>query len=415
MALGIITGPLQARALGPSGRGELAAIVAVASMLPWIAGFGLDAFAGRQIARRVPVGEVMGSLGLMLVIVGLAIAPVGFPVAAALAKGRHVVHEFILIAFLMLPLSLLGFLSYYILNSLEAWNKTIVFRTVPTVTVAVVVVVLFVTGRTSVFALALATLLVGGVVSGLGVVWVLRRGRPRVRSELIKKAVPFGLKSWLALLATLTNGRLDQLLMISLTTSRQLGLYAVAVTMASFPNILVSALGQPLLSRVGAGEHQMVSRALRTAVLLIALANAALAALAPVLLPALFGSRFQGAVPMALVLLLAALPLSIVTTLSTAMTAAGRPGIPAVGEIIAVGITVPGLIVVLPILGGLGAALVSLVVYSVDAAYHLFFARKVFDARVSDLVVPRRQDYVWLRQRLVRAVRRLAMNMPVQS
>ncbi len=410
MALGVLTGPLQARALGPSGRGELAAIVVVMSMLPWLAGFGLDAYASRQVAQGRPVGEIAASLGLVLVIISLVIAPLGFPISASLAHGRVVVHQFILIAFLILPIWLLGLLSYYVLNSLEEWNKTVFYRTVPTVTVAIAVVALFVLGRTTVFALALTTLLASATVNLTGIIWVSKREDLRVRPSLIKEAIPFGLKSWLALLATLTNGRLDQLLMIGLTSSRQLGFYAVAVTMSSFPNVLISAVGQPLLSRVGAGEHRMVSRSLRTMVLLIGCGNAAGAVIAPFLLPLAFGRGFREAVPMSLILLLAALPLAIATVLSTAMTAAGRPGVPAVGEIITLGVTIPGLVFLLPSAGGVGAALVSLAAYTVDATYHLLFARRIFQEPMRDFLVPRKPDYVWLRQRVIQFTGRLGQS-----
>lgn len=401
MALGIITGPLQARALGPSGRGELAAITVLTMMLPWIAGFGLDAYASRQVARRTPAGEVMGSIGLALLAIGIVIAPLGFPIAALAAHGRGVVHQFILIAFLMLPIWLLGLLSYYVLNSLEEWGKTIVYRTFPTVTAAIAVVTLFAIGRMSVFALALVTLLAAAAVNIAAIFWALERGRPRLRPSLIWQGIPFGLKSWLALLASLTNGRLDQLLMIGLTPSRELGLYAVAVTMSTLPALIVSALGQPILSRVGAGEHHIVSRSVRSMVLLITIINAPTAAVSPLLLPLAFGHSFRAAVPMALILLLASLPLAVANVLSMAMTAAGRPGIPAAGEIITLGITIPGLILLLPSMGGVGAALVSLVAYSVDAAYHLLFARRVFQASLSDFILPRRPDYLWLRERVV--------------
>jgi O-antigen/teichoic acid export membrane protein len=400
MALGIITGPLQARALGPAGRGDLAAITVVASMLPLIAGFGLYTYAGRQVAQHRPVGDVMGSVGLVLVLAGLIIAPLGFPIAALLAHGRGVVYAFVLASFLLLPICLLNPLSFFILNSLEEWGKTIVFRTFHTVAVAVCVVVLFTLHRATVFSLALVTIVATTIMSIVGGIWVLRRGRPRIRTALIKEGIPFGLRSWPGSLAALTNVRLDQFLMISVTSSSQLGLYAVAVTAASLPNVLTSALIQPIMSRVGAGEHYLVSRSLRTTVLLITLTNFAVAASVPFLLPLAFGQAFGGAVPMALILLLAALPLAIATVLGSALTIAGRPGTATLGQVAALAITLPGLLLLLPRMGGTGAALVSLAAYTTNAGYQLWVARSIFNAPLTDFIIPHRDDYLWVRRRL---------------
>src|SRR2546423_15340440 len=64
-AMGLITGPLQARALGPAGRGTLAAIAVPLSMTPWIFGLGLTAFATTEAARMRSRGELVGTLSAL--------------------------------------------------------------------------------------------------------------------------------------------------------------------------------------------------------------------------------------------------------------------------------------------------------------------------------------------------------------
>jgi O-antigen/teichoic acid export membrane protein len=405
-ALGLLTGPLQAHALGPTGRGELAAIVAVGTFLPLIAGLGFEYFVSRQIAAGAPPADVVGTIGLASLVIGLILIPVGFPLAQVLAKSRHVVYIFILAQFITLPLSLCGQVLYSSLIGMERWTRLIIIRFIPALIPAIVIVTLFILQSLTVWAVALTTFVAGliSLVPGLSVLPAV--GRLHFRGEILRSAIPFSLKTWLGTLAVVTNGRLDQLLMVSMTSSRQLGLYAVAVTASSATNQLASAVGSPLLTRVAAGERNLVTMALRIVLLTVAATNIIIAATIPILLPLIFGGSFRESVPMALILLLAALPLCATLVLTPAMVADGNPTAPAFGETLTLAITIPGLIILLPILGGIGAAIISLVAYTVDAGYQLTVARSQFGGRRRDYIVPKQSDLQWTRQRLSKVFKR---------
>jgi O-antigen/teichoic acid export membrane protein len=409
-ALGIVTGPLQARALGASGRGELAAIAVVSLWLPVLASLGLEAFVARQAARQDELPEVFGTLGLTTFVVGLLIAPVGFPISSLLAQGRHAVHLFILLQFLILPITLLAQLAYYCLVGLERWTAIIMIRLIPILSTALAVIVLFLLGSMTVTAIALV-----GVVSSMCAILpvlpaIFKIGAFRLRLGLLREAIPFGAKAWIGTVVGLTNGRLDQLLMVTLVSSRQLGLYAIAVTAASPANQIAFSLASPLLSRVASGERHLVSRALRITLMFVLLVNLIGIFVTPVLLPLMFGSSFSAAVPMALILFVAALPLCSTTLLSQAMVADGKPSVPAIAESLTLVITVPGLLVLVPVLGGIGAALVSLIAYGANSAIQLRAARRRFDEPISAFIIPRRTDFTWARARLTAVLTAMLAN-----
>jgi len=399
-ALSLLTGPLQARALGPSGRGELAAIAVVGAFLPVIAGLGLEFFVARETARGAPKGDLIGTVGLTTLLVGLLIAPLGFPISALLAHGRHTVYIFILLQFLLLPLSLLGQGLYYMLVGLERWSYITAIRVIASVGPVPVIVVLFVLHAMTVRAVAVATVLTSLLSLIPGLLAVRRVRGFHFRMPMLRVAIPFSLKTWLGTLAVLTNGRIDQLLMIGLTSSRQLGLYAVAVTATSLSNQIVSSLSSPLLARVAGGERHLVRRAVRVTLLLVMIVNACVAVVAPFLIPLLFGSSFSDSVPMMLILLVASLPLCVTLVLTPATVADGNPAVPAIGEGMTLLITIPGLLLVLPSLGGTGAALVSLVAYGFDAVYQLWRARANFGGAYHEYVIPRSADVAWTRNRV---------------
>jgi O-antigen/teichoic acid export membrane protein len=214
----------------------------------------------------------------------------------------------------------------------------------------------------------------------------------RATRRMAREATVFGAKTWVSGLAQLANARVDQLFMIKLVSPTELGLYAVAVTTASVPNFLSSAMSAPVLTRVAEGDRALVPRALRALLLVVVLVNAGLAAILPFALPFVFGEDFSDAVPMALILVAASIPLAGISVLSPALVADGAPGVPSIGEIAALIVTVVGLLILLDPLGGVGAALTSFVAYSVSFAYQLVVVRRRFGGSMLSYLVPHRDD-----------------------
>src|SRR5436190_21179566 len=70
LAISLLTGPLQARALGPTGRGELAAIAVPATLIPTITSVGLGSFAIFATAKGRDVGALLGTMGALLACIG---------------------------------------------------------------------------------------------------------------------------------------------------------------------------------------------------------------------------------------------------------------------------------------------------------------------------------------------------------
>jgi O-antigen/teichoic acid export membrane protein len=161
------------------------------------------------------------------------------------------------------------------------------------------------------------------------------------------------------------------------------------------------------MTRVAAGETRLMADAVRITLVGTFLLDLALAAVTPALLPLLFGPEFSAAVPMAIVLLAANVPLSTTIVLSSGLQGDGAPLIPSIGEGIALVVTVVGLIVLLPPLEGLGAAIVSLAAYSSSFVFQLVVAQRRMRLPFSVFLVPRGSDAQWARAQLSNVVARL--------
>jgi len=288
---------------------------------------------------------------------------------------------------LAMPILLWGQLLLGVANGRQRWRMVLGARLAPAAVALVGTTLLFALGDLHT-AQASALVLLGTFAAIVPVLGVLRGlGRVRVSWRLLKRSLSFGLPAWLWQSSTLTNARLDQLLMVSLCSASELGLYAVAVSLASVTSIFAGALGPALLPRVAQGEEALVGRVCRTSLLVATLGGLALAALCPLALPLLFGARFAQAVPMALVLIVASVPNAGTQVLTSALLAADRPRVVAVGEGVSVAITVGGLLLLLGPLGGLGAAIVSTAAYTVTFAILAWGARARFALSWRELLV----------------------------
>jgi O-antigen/teichoic acid export membrane protein len=405
-ATGFISGPLLARALGASGRGDLAAIVVPLALAPPVLGLGVGTFAFRQLPRGRPIGEIVGSLGLPLVVIGLLAAAAAVPLADALAGGRETVRTFLIIGFVLMPVTLVEGLLLACLAALEYWRRVVVATATPFLVPFAAIVVLYVLDDLTVGTAAAATL-IGSLLPIVLCLPLLTAGRPIFRLRLARSGISFGLKAWIGGLALLANLRLDQFIMITVVAPRVLGLYAVATTISGASGLATGALQPPLMTRIAGGERHLLPQAVRVTLAASVVMGVVLALLTPAILSVLFGPEFDGAIPMALVLLAASIPLAGAQVLSAGLQADGAPLIPSTGEGLALVITVVGLLLLLGPLGGIGAAMVSLAAYSTSFLFQLTMTRRRTGWPLRQLLVPTRADARWARSTLGALVVRL--------
>jgi len=384
----LVTAPLQAHALGPEGRGLLAAVLVPTAVAPWIADMGRASYATHASARGVAPGRLIGSLGALAVATGI-LGMVAAPALASLfADGRDVVYQYLLIGLLLLPVLLFGQVLTGINTGLERWGAVIASRFISAGGLLVAVVVLFAFGRLTVATTALSVFACS-LLSLLPQWLPLRRERPRFSPRAAIAGARFGARAWVASLASLSNISLDQLLMAVLVSERQLGLYAVAFTLSNVSAAFTGAVVTSVAPRVARGDQVLAQVSVRLTLAFVTGIGAVVAAAAPIGLPLLFGSAFADAVPLAWILLAAAVPLAGAQVLGSALIADGAPGLPAITESLALVVTFTALWITLPRYGALAAAVVSVCAYSLNFALLVVLARRRIGGRAVDFVLAR--------------------------
>ncbi len=276
-----VTGPITARALGVRGRGDLAAITAVLTLTPWLLDLGLSQWLARERARGGRLPELLGAalpVALACSLVGVAAA---IPLSNALGRGRPVVVLYLQIGLFLAPLSVALQTLVGVALGESRWRMLVTTQVLASVLPAIAITGLAVAGELTVGTAAAVYLL--SAMASLAVLLPVLRGTRRLVLDRARSraAAVFGTKSWLSTVAGVANVRLDQVLMAGLVASRELGLYVVAVSIASLTYGLSVAVSSALYPRVAEGEAALAARSCRVTLAIVAVAAFGLAVLAP--------------------------------------------------------------------------------------------------------------------------------------
>ena len=195
------------------------------------------------------------------------------------------------------------------------------------------------------------------------------------------------------------NLRLDQLLMTTLVSSEQLGLYVVAVAVSGVFSPLYTALAVVVLPRVTradslvAGGRQAVRHVQLGIIIGFPLTVVGVMVM-PWLLPLLFGRDYGRAIVPAQVLLVAAIFQGTNIVLGNSLLGLGHPGKTAVAEGAGLVVTIGLLLALLPSLGGLGAAIASLSAYALVMLMQTAFVRRAAGLAWRDFWVVHWRDFL---------------------
>lgn len=198
------------------------------------------------------------------------------------------------------------------------------------------------------------------------------RGSRHLDLGLARRICAYGLRSQVGGVLSLLNLRFDFALLGGLAGSAALGGYAVASKYAELlrlPSLAVTYVFYPRYAATG--EESAAARARRLlprAGTAVALAALPLAALAPPLLPALYGAGFGAAVLPAEILILGLAFEGLAGVVSAYLYGVGRPGLNSLALGAGVVVTVALDLALIPRFGSTGAAVTSTVAYVTTTA-----------------------------------------------
>ena len=369
-------GVILARVVGPTVRGEYAAITAWFGIVLMVGGMGQPAALCFYVARDPlrSCNYVATSRAMMLTTGALALTA-GELLAPVLARGNAEVAMGYRLAFSASVVAFVGASYTFSLQArdLHRWN---VVRLLQPLLGLIAIGTLAYLKLLSLDA-ALISL---GVTMLIQLVWAYRccrvtglaPGRPQ--AGLIWPLATYGTAQIAALTPAVLNANLDQLVLSQTVASADLGRYAVAVSLTSLPIPLVSAIGNVAFPRLAA--RRVVNEATRRLQLLAVLGSAGLAAamLVPLaavaywMIPLVFGANYRGAVPLLWILSPGAIFLACGQVVGDLLRGRNHPTVVAWAQGLAAVFTVVMLLALLPLIGVAGAAVASTVAYGIALA-----------------------------------------------
>ncbi len=396
--LGVLTGVLLARALGPSGRGALAAVVLWPTMLWTVGSLGVvDSVTFVSARQTAPERSIVStSLALavvqsvVLILIGLVLVPI------VLARQEASVVRDCMIFLASIPTSLVALYLASVLNGTHRFVAFNIVRVAVFVGNAVGLVILAVLSNLTVTSAMLAYLAsqVITVATAVALVFPSLEGRLiRPERPLAREMLAYGWRSQLSSISNLLNERADQLVISIVFAPASLGLYVVAWTMTSLSGMIGYSVALAALPAVAKADtpderqaraHEYVFlTALSTTVVVIPLLL-----LTPDILRIVFGPDFVPATDVTRILLVASIALGTGRVLGAALKGVNRPLDAGIAEGVGLVVTAVGLAVLLPILDLKGAAITSVAAYTASAAVGLHLANRALGSRGLHLLRP---------------------------
>lgn len=395
VVLGAIAGVVIARVLAPEGRGAYAVVVTAATTAIAVGHLSIET-ANLSLWKRSELrASLTANVVLLSMSLGLLVAGLAWLCILVLGEERMPVYSQggLALALLGVPLGLLGLWT----NNLLSLNARVERLNLGLVLSGVLqtgtLLLLASTGRltvTAVVAVWVASTAAPLLVS-------LPTLRPRLGAfsmPVLRLQVASGLRFHPGVALLFLLFKVDLLVVNAVRSPRDVGLYALAVTLAELVYLLTDAVSQAIMSRQAGGgmaAADITARAVRINAWGCGGIALALLLSAQVLVPLVYSDDFSGSVAPLMVLLPGVVALAIGRPLAVLLAALDRPGLLAALSTGAFVLHLVALWLLVPPMGIVGAAAASTVGYVSLAAGYLLAGRRLTGTPWQDLL-PRLTD-----------------------
>jgi O-antigen/teichoic acid export membrane protein len=393
LGLGVVTGVLAARLLGPEGRGYLAALCLWPMTIVFLVSMGINQaivyFLGQKTWTLSEIWTASTIVGLAQSAVAICVGLVAIPFAL-----HHYSHDVQTLCFAVLLASPAIILGGFPANILQGHLDLISFNLIQLAApsaYAAGMVFLAVTHRGSLSQVVIWRVLSYVFAFAIGYALLLRRTplrftwNPRACLGLLR----FGGKTELGNISNYINRSFDQLILSLFVPAHDLGLYAVAVTVSLAVNFFPQAAGVVALAAGSANPAEaaaVIGRSFRASLIWLLCGCAALFVAAPFLIVGLFGHAFSGSVLACRILLPGAVAIGLNQVLYDGARAMGDPALSSYSEGFATIVTIAALYFLLPRIGFVGAAIASTLAYTGSLCVSLFLYRSRIGIRPGQLL-----------------------------
>lgn len=398
----VVQGIIVARSLGPTGRGQLAAIILWPTVISMVGLVGCNRVVTRQIGRGYDIGSTIRSalnLTLIFSLLGVSVGffaisyliPEGFlpvvwlaqmylvfvplnqitKVLEAVDQGRGDFKRFNLLRAIINPIIIVGLISLAFLGSITLQGVVLAY------TIAYLIICV-----TRVF-------LVRKHLSYFPT-W-------KTSISMLREGIPFGVVSVVNELYI----RVDIILVLWLLEPRDLGFYSVAMSASMVLNSISQSAGMVAFAKsaqvVDLDRFKDIAKAFRVCTWLKILGGITLATLFPILIPLVYGKAFSPAITIATILVFSNILYGLGNLLDECLQGYGHPKKSVVGRLLSM-LTLS--ILGLPLVHSVGLTGLAWSYLAAKAVYLIWnllcLVRVVKQANFGELIRPQISDLYFL-------------------
>ena len=403
LALTMISSLVGARALGPAGRGDLLVVVLWPPVIAMLAGAGLPTAYRYWMAKEPERGSRLFSNAVVYtIVVGLVAVTLADLLVPHLVGNRSAqVMMLVRIYQINIPAALFLDLMRGLLEGTRRFGWAGAARLIFFGVQGIGFAVLWLAGHLTVTSACL--IMIGSQAASmlLALIAVLHQLRPAWEPNWteFKTSLRYSLRDYPGIVSDYTTLRLDQLMLVGIAPNVAIGLYRTATTLSEMTTLAADAIADALMPEVASSQDNraeaLTARSLRLAIYMHLILFAPLWLAAPFLLRILFGESFVPATSAFRWLLLAAGVWSCGSIITSALRGFGHPGVSTFARFAASVVTAVTLVILLPRLGIKGAAISSLIGYSVMLGIALFGFIKTREMQLwANCLRPQRRDIV---------------------
>ncbi len=364
----LFSGPILGHALGVDGRGEVAAATAPLALITVVATFGIPEATTYFTARSPALLRSIGGRAFaIMTAAGLFSTGMVLLAREWLSGGDPYIAQLIMIASLAIVPNLLVGVLRGIASGLHRWRWVANERIISSLLRLLSLIPFWLSGNLTPLT-ATVLLAVMPLFGALAYIPLARARKSAVHTEgatresaTYRAMTSYGLRMWVGSISGRLLARLDQTLLTPLSSSSQLGLYVVAVSIGELPLIINSAVRDVTFAAdARKSVDERLGASARISGVACAVAGILIGATMTWWVPVMFGAGFAAAIPSAAIILLSVVISTPGSIAGAGLSARGRPGLRSVALVIACVVNVLLLLVLVPAGGSLGAALATL-------------------------------------------------------
>ena len=401
--IGLIASSYSNRFLGPELKGQLGRISSMLSIVAVTANFGL--YQPYPYYKRLGEPDVLDKFLRIFLLQFIAYTVIGVFGAVAL-------ESFELTAVCLLaPIQVLANQLSFMIMVEDVKFKNVIFFTARITNTVITILAFYTMDRTILVALAL--IIVGDLITIVFALLRMRRLPNPLRADLrfAAKIVPFGLISMLTTLMLTLNYRVDTLMMgyMFAVSDTEIGYYTLGVSLSEYGWLIPDAFREVLFSRTAKDDAiGEVTMSMKVNLYLTLLMIVGILVLGRPVIYLLAGAPYLPAYPVTVMLIAGIIPMSYFKIIGTLLLAQGKKMVylgMLTGSVV---VNILCNLVTIPLWGKMGAALSSVVSYTVAGGLFLLYYLRTYRVPLRDVFLFRREELDRLAGMVGRVRRKLA-------